>query len=61
MTTRVTISLDDETAAIVKALADKQIRSMSSMAAAMVVMQAREVVDSNAVSQEEVKAAKETL
>lgn len=60
MTTRVTITLDDETAAIVKALADKQIRSMSSMAAAMVVMQAREVLQAGAVSEDEVNAAKGT-
>ena len=58
MTTRVTITLDDETAAIVKALADKQIRSISSMAAAMVVLQARELQDTGAVSAEEVEAAR---
>ena len=58
MTTRVTITLDDETAAIVKALADKQIRSISSMAAAMVELQARELQDTGAVSAEEVEAAR---
>lgn len=58
MTVRITISLDDETGNLVQAMADKQIRSAASMAAALVTLQVRQMVQDGTITAEEVKAAK---
>ena len=59
MTTRMTISIDDDIAAILQVVADREVRTLANLAAAIVTQKARELRETGAVTQQDVAEAEQ--
>ena len=57
MTTRMTISIDDDIAAILQVVADREVRTLANLAAAIVTQKARELRDTGTVTEQDVAEA----
>ena len=57
MTTRMTISIDDDIAAVLQVVADREVRTLANLAAAIVTQKARELRDTGTVTEQDVAEA----
>lgn len=57
MTTRMTISIDDDIAAVLQVVADREVRTLANLAAAIVTQKARELRDTGVVTEQDVAEA----
>ena len=57
MTIRMTISIDDDIAAILQVVAEREVRTLANLAAAIVTQKARELRDTGVVTDQDVAEA----